>query len=99
MSRIHFKQIIRSFWKYKQFSLINLLGLSLGMAAAFMIFLIARYEESFDLFHSDPDAMFRVVKEETRTGKQYYDAGVPYPMARSLRSEYPGLLASQIHYA
>jgi len=46
------KQIFRSLWKYKSFSLINLLGLSIGIAAVILIFMIAGYEKSFDQFHS-----------------------------------------------
>jgi putative ABC transport system permease protein len=36
-----FKQIVRSLWLHKSFTLINLLGLSIGMGAVTLIFLIA----------------------------------------------------------
>lgn len=93
------KQFSRSFWKYKQFSLINLLGLSIGIAAGFLIFLIARYERSFDAFHGHANEIFRIVNHKLKESKDPYESEVPYPTARFLRNEYPGILATQIHYS
>ena len=47
------KRIVRSLWRYKSFSIINFLGLSIGIAAIMILFLIANYEKSFDKLHSD----------------------------------------------
>ena len=44
------KQIFRSPWRHKSFSLVNIAGLSIGIAAIIVIFLIADYEKSFDTF-------------------------------------------------
>ena len=93
------KQIFRSLWKYKSFSLINLLGLSIGIAAVILIFMIAGYEKSFDQFHSGRKNIYRVVSKADRGGKAQNEAAVPYPAAKLLRNEYPGLQATQIHYA
>lgn len=94
-----FKQIIRSLWKYKSFSIINLLGLSIGIAAVLLIFMIADYEKSFDKFHSNKENIYRVVTMAERGGRDQYQAGVPYPAAKLLRNEYPGLNATEIHFA
>src|SRR5829696_5256060 len=92
------KQMVRSLWKYKSFSIINLLGLSIGIAAVLLIFMIADYEKSFDRFHTGGDKIYRVVVHAKKAGKDQYEAGVPYPTARFLRTEYPGLKATEIHY-
>jgi ABC-type antimicrobial peptide transport system permease subunit len=93
------KQIFRSLWKYKSFSLINLLGLSIGISAVILIFMIAGYEKSFDQFHSGRKSIYRVVSKADRGGKEQNEAAVPYPTAKLLRNEYPGLQATEINYA
>lgn len=93
------KQMIRSLWKYKNFSIINILGLSIGMAVVALIFMIVAYEKDFDKFHSGGEYVYRVVNQAERGGKIRYEATVPYPTARFLRIEYPGLQMTQIHFA
>ena len=56
----YIKQIFRSLWRYKSFSFINIAGLSIGIAAVIIIFLITDYEKSFDTFHSGNN-IYRVV--------------------------------------
>ena len=94
-----FKQIFRGLWRNKSFTGINLLGLSLGIAAVFIIVLIAHYERSFDTFHSRSQQVFRVVSETSRADQIIYEANVPYPTGRFLREEYPGVTASQVHFS
>lgn len=43
----------RSFVRNKTYSLFNVLGLALGICACLVIYLITRYEFSFDNFHPD----------------------------------------------
>ena len=46
-------------WVY---TLINVLGLAVGMAATILIFLYIQFETSFDTFHKDTDRIFRVTR-------------------------------------
>ena len=91
------KQIFRSLWRYKSFSLINIAGLSIGIAAIIIIFLIADYEKSFDTFHTGNN-IYRVVSERPGVAKDDYSAVVPYTVGRLLRNELPGIQATQVHY-
>jgi putative ABC transport system permease protein len=93
------KQIIRSLWKYKSFSIINLLGLSIGIAVVTLIFMIADYEKVFDQFHENGKDIYRIVNKAEKGGKEQYEATIPYPTAKFLRNEYPGLQATQIHFS
>jgi len=93
------KQIIRSLWKYKSFSIINLLGLSIGIAVVILIFMIADYEKVFDQFHENGKDIYRIVNKAEKGGKEQYEATIPYPTAKFLRNEYPGLQATQIHFS
>ena len=93
------KQIFRSLWRYKSFTVINLLGLSIGIAATVILFLIAQYENSFDQHHSNTDQLFRIVRKDVNPDKDEYGANVPYPTARFFRGEYAGAQATQLHFA
>lgn len=99
MFKHSFKQVLRSLWKHKSFTLINLLGLSVGLGAVTLIFLIANYENSFDSFHSDSERVYRIVSQRDRSTTVEYDATSPYPTGQFLRAEYPGVQATQLHFA
>lgn len=92
------KQIVRGLWRYKSFTVINFLGLSIGIAAIVVLYLISDYEKSFDRLHSDSNRIYRIVNERETEGKKTDQAVVPYPTARFLRDEYAGVLASEIHF-
>jgi putative ABC transport system permease protein len=92
------RQIFRSLWRYKSFTFINILGLAIGIAAVTLIFLIANYEKSFDQLSKNSKDIYRVVRKSQKGGTAEYSGAVPYPTAKFLRNEMPGVVASQIHY-
>ena len=60
MLQHYLKISFRHLWNNKFFSLINIAGLSLAMAAAFFIFKYVSNERSYDKFHKNADALYRV---------------------------------------
>jgi putative ABC transport system permease protein len=56
----YIKSALRSLWKKKTFSLINILGLSIGIAACLLILHHAAFELSFDRFHENADRLYRL---------------------------------------
>jgi putative ABC transport system permease protein len=52
MIKNYLKTAWRNIWKNKVFSAINIIGLSVGMAACIVIMLFVSYEKSFDNFHT-----------------------------------------------
>ncbi len=62
MFKINLKLILRNIWKYKGFSAINILGLSVGMACSILILLWVKHHTSFDKFHEKGDIIFRVIQ-------------------------------------
>ena len=85
--RLTFRQAIRQ----KEQTIIKILGLAVGTAVCLLIFLIVRFETSFDDFHPSRDHIYRVVsvfKTPLGTG---YEPGVPFPTAPALRRDYPQL--------
>jgi putative ABC transport system permease protein len=82
----------RSLWKRKFFSLINVLGLSIGISASLVIWLIAHYEFSFDTFQPDRSRIYRVVIDLSyRASGSFYVGGVENPLPEAVAKEVGGL--------
>jgi putative ABC transport system permease protein len=72
MIKNYFKIAFRNLWRHRVFSLINILGLTVGMTACFLIFLYVRFEMSYDNMHSKSDRIYRIIcdiKTPTETMK------------------------------
>ncbi len=73
---------LRSLLRHKIFTGINILGLSIGISAALVIYLIVQYDYSFDRFEPDGARVYRLVTH----GDGYVNAGLPVPVPRALGS-------------
>jgi len=60
MIRNYFKTAWRSLWKNKSTSIINTVGLSVGMTAAVLIFIWVQNEMSYDNYHKDANNIYRL---------------------------------------
>ncbi|MBN2432416.1 MAG: ABC transporter permease [Acidobacteria bacterium] len=58
----YLKSFGRIFLRQRLFSVINLVGLAIGIATCLLIFLFVADELSFDRFHKNRDRLFRVVQ-------------------------------------
>ena len=90
MFKNHFTVAFRNFWRNKTFSFINVLGLSIGISAALVIFLIVYYEKSYDRFEKDGDRIYRVVMNTRFNGFDGNSAAVPAPLSSAIQSELTG---------
>lgn len=61
MIKNYFKIAFRNFWRNKLNSFINLVGLSLGLAACILITMYVSHEKSYDHFHKDSDRIFSLI--------------------------------------
>src|SRR5689334_17143110 len=89
MFRNYFKTAIRNFKRNKSYALINTLGLAIGIAACFLIFLIVQFESSFDNFHVKKNSIYRIGTEFHNQDGVSYSDGVSFPVAKGLRLEFP----------
>src|SRR3546814_698366 len=94
MIKNYFKIALRNFWNNKVLSLINVLGLSIGISAALVIFLIVAYEFSFDRFQKDADRIYRVVLDVKYNGTEGHSAAVPSPLRSAIQNEVTGIDAT-----
>src|SRR6266498_1808078 len=52
----------RNLWRNKIFSVIKILGLSIGLAVCMLIFLYTKDEISYDQFHKNKARLFRIIQ-------------------------------------
>lgn len=84
----------RTLRRNKLFAMINVLGLSVGISAALIIYLIVQYDFSFEQFRKDKDSIYRVVTSMSFSGSPIHNGGVPYPVIAAARKEVRGIDAS-----
>ena len=80
---------LRNLWKRRVFSLINILGLSVGMTACFLIFLYVRFESSYDGFHSKADRIYRVVCDVRTPTETIRANGPAWPVLPKMKPVFP----------
>src|SRR4051795_11728247 len=91
MFRNYFKTAIRSLSRNRNYTIINIAGLAVGIAVCIMIFIIIQFQTSFDTFHSKRDRIYRVLTEyhHADAANIFYGKGVPYPMPLGLKTTFP----------
>ncbi len=89
MFKNYFKTAFRNFKRNKSYTLINTLGLAVGIAACFLIFLVVQFESSFDNFHRKKNSIYRVGTEFHNEDGVGYSSGIAFPVATALRLDFP----------
>jgi len=89
MIKNYFITAIRNMLRHKGFSLINILGLAIGLAAFLLITIFVRYELSFDGMHKKN--IYRLDEVQSFEGMVAPQnvALSMYPMASTLNAEFP----------
>jgi putative ABC transport system permease protein len=91
MLRNYFKTAFRNLLRNRSYALINITGLTVGIAAALLIYLITSFHQSFDTFHTKKDRIYRAITASRSEGGINYSSGVPFPVTRGLREDFPQL--------
>ncbi|MGB7393540.1 MAG: ABC transporter permease [Pricia sp.] len=81
----------RNLWKNKLTTVINLVGLTLGISVCVVILIFARYESTFDAYHAKSDQTFRVVQHTRMPDQTLYWNTTAYALAGALRDDFPEL--------
>jgi putative ABC transport system permease protein len=90
MFRNNIKIAFRNFARQKSYTLLNIIGLSLGMAASLLILQYVKYERSFDTFHSRANDIYRIQYNGWQNGKLNYESAVAVPAASAaLKNNFP----------
>jgi hypothetical protein len=100
MLRTYWLVAIRKMLRHKGYSIINVLGLTIGITTCLLIFLLTRFELSFDTFHPNKDHIYRVVADVAFEHKPSDMAFLLEPLPITLRDELSGVkhVAAVYHY-
>src|SRR5450631_1233894 len=80
----------RNLFRRKGFTVLNLLGLAMGMSCCLLIFEYVAYERSYDNFHEKADRIFRVQDEEYQNGRLVVPCAAAMPgVAPAMKREFP----------
>jgi ABC-type antimicrobial peptide transport system permease subunit len=93
MFRNYFKTAFRSLIRNRNYAIINIAGLAVGIAVCMMIFIIIQFQTSFDDFHSKKDRIYRVLTENHHADAATisYAKNVPFPLPTGLKTAFPQL--------
>lgn len=91
MNLIFFKLAFRNILRNKLYSLINIIGLSIGVATILFIYLFIRTETSFDNFYPDSSRLFRILETSDSKNDHLVAGFACYPYAPEIAASIPGI--------
>ncbi|MFT5143977.1 MAG: putative ABC transport system permease protein [Rhodothermales bacterium] len=89
MIRNFFRVAFRNMLRHKGYAALNILGLAVGLACAFVIVIWIQDEVNTDRFHEDSDRIYSVMRHSTFGGTRGTTASMPKPLAQAMREDYP----------
>src|SRR5450432_3144459 len=89
MFKNHFKIAWRNLVRNKTVSLINIFGLSTGMACCIMIMLYILNEFSFDAYQKNNNDIYQLGTTFIKGGDEHSNMHTPAPMSQDMQREFP----------
>src|SRR3989337_1604066 len=90
MIRNYLKVAIRNFARQKSFTLLNIIGLTLGMVSSLLILQYVKYERSFDTFHTKAKNIYRVQYNGWQNGQLRFECAAAVPaVGPALKDNFP----------
>ncbi|TLV02723.1 ABC transporter permease [Dyadobacter luticola] len=93
MIKNYFKIAWRNLLRNRLYTILNIAGLSVGLACALVVFWFIRFQTTHDHFHKNIDRIYQVTTEFHFDGTTY-SRGVPAPMWKAMRTEMPSFTTS-----
>ena len=90
MFRHYLKTIRHKFKSEKLFSVVNIVGITIGLTSSILLFHFVIYEKSYDKYHSNREQIYRLRYERTsEEGTQVQFASCCPPAADFIKDSYP----------
>ncbi|GAB2518693.1 ABC transporter permease [Spirosoma aerophilum] len=90
MLQNYLKTALRTLWKHKLFSFINVFGLASGMLVCLLAMIDIKGAFDYDSFHPHTDRTYRIITDVTaNTNDEQGFATTPLPLAEDLARHYP----------
>lgn len=94
MLKSYFKIAFRNLIRFKAYSLINIFGLAIGIAACIIILLFVTDEVSFDKHNEKAERIYRVHTRGKLLGNELNMAVSPAPLGETMVNDFPEVTAS-----
>ncbi len=91
MFRNYFTTALRALRRNWNYTIINIVGLTLGLACCLLLFLAIRYELSYDRHNTNADRTYRLITHNTKSEGNGRNVGIPLPALAALRTDFPEL--------
>ena len=91
MFKNYFKTAWRNISRNKTYTIINITGLAVSVAACLLIFIVIQFETSFDNFHANKERIYRIASKFKLPDGDHYSGGTCFPAAKQLKIDYPQL--------
>lgn len=88
MIRNYLKTSVRNLWREKGSTMLNLSGLTLGIASSLILFLLVRHMSSYDNFHTRRDRIYRIVTESDGNNGKNYTSGIPQVLPEAFKIDF-----------
>jgi ABC-type antimicrobial peptide transport system permease subunit len=89
MIRNFFLIAVRNISKHFGFTLINITGLSVGLASSLLLLLWVRDELSYEKFNLNAENIYRVEEDQFYSGRRYHVTVTPYPSGPVWKEKIP----------
>ncbi|MEJ2053135.1 MAG: ABC transporter permease, partial [Calditrichaceae bacterium] len=89
MFKNYLKTAFRNLWRNRIHSGINILGLSIGIAAVIFILLYLHHEWSYDRFHQNVDNLYRISVLENWEGRESESQHFLPTVGPALKRDFP----------
>lgn len=96
MIRTYLKTAWRNISRNRSFVAINIFGLSTGIASCLVLFIVIKYELSYNKFLPNHEQIFHVATVSTSADGKDYNPGVPAPLLDAVRLDMPNVLSGAL---
>ena len=84
-----FNHSLKALLKQRSYVIINIIGLSAGIASSLIICLVILHELSYDRFHEKGDRIFRIILDGKISGQEILAASTASPIGPATKAEFP----------
>jgi ABC-type antimicrobial peptide transport system permease subunit len=89
MLKNYLKTILRSLLRERSNTIINIIGLTLGITGSLVLFLVIKESHSFDKYHTHRDRIYRVISKSNSNGGINLTQAIPAVMPEVFKNEFP----------
>lgn len=91
MFKLNLKIALRTLWKSKGYTLINVGGLAIGLASCMLLLLYVAYEWGYDKQFKDYEKTYVVYNNQAASGKIFSFDATPGVLAAEVKAKIPGV--------